>query len=141
MNNDVVPSLYEKVFNSFQKNLENSNEIQAFYKRIGENKANMQDVQKYAKKLGYFGSKAILEHLTKDNLPNGTLYWNIAERIITPLFEEIHKLVNYYYAIVQEYTDKKKGINLKPIEAPFPGGRIRDLIDTLVLAFNENEEL
>lgn len=140
MNNDVVPSLIEKVFNSFNKSVENSSQIKAFYGAIDKKKANMQDVQKYAKLLGSLGASAILEHLTKDNLPNGILYWNIAERIITPLFEEIHKMVNQHYAIVQEYGDQKKGINLKPIEAPFPNDRIREFIDTLVRAFNEDDE-
>ena len=139
MNNDVVPSLIEKVFNSFNEGVENNTQIKAFYAAIDKKKANMQDVQKYAKTLGKIGANAILKHLTKDNLPNGVLYWNIAERIISPLFEEIQKLVFKNYAIVQEYTDQKKGINLKPIEAPFQSGRIRDFIDTLVRAFNEED--
>lgn len=139
MNNDVVPSLIEKVFNAYNESIANSSQIKAFYELLDKNKATMQDVQKYSKLLGVLASKAILKTITKDELPNGILYWNIAERVLTPLFEDIHKKVAESYAIVQKRMDKKIGINLKPIEAPFPNERIRDLIDVLVNAFNDTE--
>lgn len=139
MNKDIVPSLNEKVLKSFNESVDNSSQIKAFYEAIEKKKANMQDVQKYAKALGSLSSKAILKHLTKENLPNGVMYWNIAERIIEPLLKDIHDRVNHYYAIVQEYTNAKKGINLKSVEAPFPTERVKDLIDVLITSFNNNE--
>ena len=70
--------------------------------------------------------------LSEDALPNGKLYWNIAQRTIIPLLKEAYVMVMEAAEAVQKREDADLGINIKPIRPDFPEERIRGLIDKLI---------
>ena len=69
------------------------------------------------------------EVLKEDVLPDGRLYWNIAERIISPMIINNHKLVNTASASTQRIIDLKDGIGLQPLKTKVPNERIKGLLD------------
>lgn len=132
MAKDIVPELYEAMLNRFNENIEQSRKVQTFLNKLNNGKVDAEDVSMYASDLGDLLGQTIGETLTESVLPDGTLYWNIAERTVIPLLERVQTMVNEAASIVQERLDKTNGIGLKTINPAFPIGRARALIGKAV---------
>ena len=140
MAEDIVPALYEKIKSDFASEVKNNADIQEFIKRVSEETAAKEEVSLYAADLGKCASLALQKNLTEYNLPNGRLYWNIAERTIIPILKEVHESISSMAIAVDEYEDRGKGIGIKSQKADFPEQRIRDLVDKMVNLFEEDYE-
>lgn len=138
--NDVAPKLYSKILKDFEQRINGDGFIQSFQRKIENKTASAEQVSTYARRLGEHGSEALCKYLTEDNLPDGKLYWNIAERTIRPIAEEIHKLVNEAAVATQLIDDEKSGIGLKPKVPAFPEERFNALINKVVnMSLTEEE--
>lgn len=129
---DIAPKLYSDIIKEFERRTNSDGFIKSFREKIDNKTAKAEQVSVYARKLGECGSEALCKYLTEDNLPDGKLYWNIAERTIKPLAEEIHKLVNEAAVATQLIDDEKSGIGLKPRVPAFPEKRFNALINKVV---------
>lgn len=127
---DIVPELYEKLHAEFEQNIKRNQRIQSFLKK--GDKASQKEVSLYSAELGGCVSDALGTVLTEDNLPNGKLYWNIAQRTIIPLLKEAYEMVMAAAEAVQKREDKALGINIRPIRPEFPEERAKGLIDKLI---------
>lgn len=137
---DIVPQLYEDILDSFNKAVEANKRIRIFEKKLEAGTATEKDVAEYATYLGECAEAALSSNLTEERLPDGKLYWNIAERTIKPLLKEAHELVMKAAARQLQLEDKKTGINLKPAETEFPEERINELIDTIIRYSEDGNE-
>lgn len=137
---DIVPKLYEDILNEFNNLVSNDLKIKEIQEKLDEKKLEASDVSLFGERLGRLAAKAFLKYIKKENLPDGILYWNIAERTIKPLFEEIYERVNDLADTVQNQEDKYKKIGLRPQKSEFPEYRIHDLIDKAIKVF-EGEEV
>ena len=137
---DVAPKLYEKIHNSFIAKTKRDMDVRSFKVKLSKDQAKPEDVSLYARALGECASAALIENIRQDELPDGKLYWNIAERTITPLLEEVHKMVNDAAIEVQKKIDEARNIHLNPVRAEFPEERVRALLNGLVKALEEAEE-
>lgn len=131
MAQDIVPVLNEKIQSSFKNNCLKDRRLTQISKRIRDGTANQIDAHDYAEHLGENLSRALVTNLTADNLPNGTLYYNIAQRTVIPSLEENYSLVNDVSAQIQGIADKKAKIGLGAVRADFPSSRINGLIDKM----------
>lgn len=128
---DVVPILNEQVQSSFKNYCMKDRRLTQISKRIRDGTANQKDSHDYAEHLGENLSRALINNLTADKLPNGTLYYNIAQRIVVPGLEENYNLVNDTAADIQAIADAKAKIGLGSVKADFPVNRINGLIDKM----------
>ena len=128
---DVVPALNEKVQTSFKGYCLKDRRIAQVSKRIRDGTATFSDAHMYAQSVGENLSRALINNLTANNLPDGKLYYNIANRIVTPSLEENYNLVNDISTSVQGILDKKRNIGLSSVKANFPSERINGLIDKM----------
>lgn len=137
---DVAPKLYSEILKDFERRLNSDGFIKSFKRKIEDKTATAEQVSTYARRLGEHGSEALCKYLIEDNLPDGKLYWNIAERTIKPLAEEIHKLVGEAAVATQLIDDEKSGIGLKPRVPTFPEERFNALINKVVnMSLTEEE--
>lgn len=136
---DIVPELYEKIRSDFERNMKSSKWIQTFQGKLEKKTAQAADVFAYSSELGDCASDALCRNLTEQALPDGKLYWNIAERTIKELLKAVHKMVNEAAAAVQKFEDEKIGVNLNPVTPAFPEDRINDLMDKLIGILEEDE--
>lgn len=137
---DVAPKLYNEILKDFERRLNSDGFIKSFKRKIEDKTATAEQVSTYARRLGEHGSEALCKYLIEDNLPDGKLYWNIAERTIKPLAEEIHKLVGEAAVATQLIDDEKSGIGLKPRVPTFPEERFNALINKVVnMSLTEEE--
>src|SRR5690625_7895139 len=70
-------------------------------------------------------------HIKSDVLPDGHMYYNIAERILTPTLTENYVIVTRVSAEVQEQLNRSVGLGLKGIEAPVNNHRIDSSINRI----------
>lgn len=128
---DVVPVLNEKIQTSFQSNMMRDRRIAQISKRIRDGTATFVDGHDYAERLGESLSKALISNLNEENLPDGRLYYNIAQRTVTPALQNNYELTNEAAEQIQSTIDSRLGIGLKSIKADFPESRIKGLIDKM----------
>lgn len=131
MATDVVPVLNENIQTSFKSNVMRDRRIAQISKRIRDGTATFVDAHDYAERLGENLSKALVENLNADTLPDGRLYYNIAKRTVTPALENNYNLTNEVAADIQKLIDTQTGIGLNAVKADFPAERIQGLIDKM----------
>ena len=128
---DVVPELQDQIGTRFRSSILRDRTLQRVGKRIESGKADLTDAHAFAERLGFNLSDALVGTLTQENLPNGTLYYNIAERTVIPALENNYELVNEAAATIQKTIDQQVGIGLGSVRADFPMERIQNLIDKM----------
>ena len=134
---DIVPELMKKIQMDFDSKIEKNAKIKAFVKKLESETATGEDVSKYAAELGSIASDVLAGNLTEDILPNGRMYYNIADRTIKPLLQQIFDMVMDAAKTQQAYEDKKAGIGMKAAVPEFPEDRIHDLLIKFADIFDE----
>ena len=131
MAKDVVPELVKSIDKAFKIHTENDKTLARVTKRIRDGTATQEDGHLYALRIGKDSSRALQDVLTADNLPDGTLYYNIATRTVIPTLEANQALVNDAAAEIQKLQDQKAQISLNAIKPKFPQERIDGLIEKM----------
>lgn len=131
MAQDVVPGLNEAINTSFESNMMKDRTIARISGKIRDGTATLEDGHMYAAHAGENMSKALLANLTAENLPDGTLYYNIAKRTVVPALETNYELTNEVAEQIQAIVDKKTKIGIKGVKADFPEERIQGLVDMM----------
>lgn len=131
MAKDVVPDLVKSIDKAFKIHTENDKTLSRVTKRIRDGTATQEDGHLYALRVGRDSSKALQDVLTAENLPDGTLYYNIATRTVIPTLETNQALVNEAAAEIQKSIDAKAKISLNAIRPKFPQERIEGLIEKM----------
>lgn len=128
---DIVPELKEQIDARFKSNNLRDRQLLRVSKRIQAGSADLTDAHAYAERLGVNLSDALTGTLTEDKLPNGKLYYNIAERTVIPSLEQNYEMVNEAAAQIQKAIDQQAKIGLGSVKADFPIERIQNLIDKM----------
>ena len=97
--------------------------------KIQHGTARLSDVHDYAEGTGRALSSALTGNLTPERLPNGTLYYNIADRTITPMARQSCEEINRAAEEILALQDARDGVNLKAVPAEFPAERVEGLVD------------
>lgn len=129
MNEDIGLELLEKIQSRFEQEYFGNEEITAILSKTETAKAGFEEVHEYAVILGVLLAAAISEYVTPETLPDGRLYYNIAQKILEPTLRNNYDLVNSLAADVQRILDEKQGIHLMPQKAEFPAERVNDIIN------------
>ena len=137
---DIAPELYEKIKESFEDNTKSDKKLNSLLKKLANGKATQEDISTYAEHIGSASSKALLEHMTADNLPDGRIYWNIAERTIKPSLKANYDKVNDYATQVLGVLDKADNIGLKAVQGEYPSERIKAIEDAACMVDKTLEE-
>ena len=128
---DIVPGLLEKIQKDFFEAAENNPELKRLLLLLTNGKANFIDAHEFAVSLGRLISEALQQNISSAVLPDGKMYYNIAERILNDVLGTNHRMVSSYAMRVQEELNKKAGIGLKSIQAPINQARIDSLINRI----------
>ena len=128
---DIVPSLLEKIQVDYQTGVENSEVLKRISQKISEGKADYIDANNYAAELARILARVYAEHLTEENLPDGTMYYNIADRILRPTMETAQKAVIEACSEIQNALNAKGGLGLKAVKADLDENRIDGIIDKI----------
>lgn len=128
---DVVPGLMTDIESAFNANNMADRQLARVAAKIRDGTATQVDGHLYAERLGKNASKALQEVITPERLPDGKLYYNIANRTVVPTLENNQKLVNQAASSIQTAIDKQTGIGMTSVNPKFPSIRVNGLIDKM----------
>lgn len=110
---DIAPQLLEQLQKTFADKISANPKIRTLEKLIREGNASYVEAEEYAYLVGEALSQTFAIHLSSAVLPDGKLYYNIAERVIRPMLVEDHNIVAAAVVKVQEFLNQKAKIGLK----------------------------
>ena len=113
MNNDVSQDILNAVIKDFEKKYKSSKAVNKLILKIDNGTASHMDSYQFAQKVSDFLNYAIKKNMTEGTLPNGKLYYHIAESVLTPLLKNNHALVTSYAKDVQTMLNKKDDMPFK----------------------------
>lgn len=110
---DIVPSLLENIQSQFDEKTYNSAKLKKALKRLSDKKATYIDVNDFAIEVGEILADVLGANITAESLPDGKMYFNIADRILNPTMQKNFDLVSGYAGDVQRELNQAAGIKLK----------------------------
>ena len=126
---DVAPELLERIQKTFGTFQAGDSKLWEMYWEIRDGKANYETVNRYAIRLGELLSDALRKEISVDTLPDGRMYYNIAERVLGPLLENNHELVADAAEAAQNAMNAAAGLGLKAVRPALNQSRVDGLID------------
>ena len=89
---DIAPDLWEEIKHQFLQDVENDEKIENIIANMADKMATHIDSQEYAIQVGEHAADALQNVLSSDVLPEGKMYYNIAERTVRPQMELVREI-------------------------------------------------
>lgn len=131
MAKDIVPELLAKIEADFRERYNSSSIIRTTQEWIQGGRGTYKVANQYAIETGRLLADALKANLSADILPDGRMYYNIAERILSKTMGNNHQLISQAAAQVQTDLNKAAGMRIKGLEAPLNKDRIDGLVERL----------
>lgn len=113
MENDVLPGILKEVQERFERDFGKSEIVRNAFAALKGKKATYKTANEFAIEIGDILSKALGTSLSADKLPDGKMYYNIAQRLLTDVLRRNHELVSGYTSDVQKNLNQEAKIGLK----------------------------
>ena len=128
---DIAPKLLGKIQKDFQTMFDKSEIISKLYAKVRDGTATYQEANVFSVEVGNILSKAYDKNLSSEVLPEGKMFYNIAQRIITPTMENNYDLISAVTKEVQQSLNSKAGIGIKPMVPELNRDRINGIINRI----------
>lgn len=112
----------------FESAVKSSDELTRLREAIKGRTASYADAHRYAQELSKLCTAAIRKHMTADSLPEGKLFYNIAQKVMTPMLQDTRTRISRYCYEVQKALNADAGIGIRPSEPEFDEERLEGLI-------------
>lgn len=129
---DVAPELLEKLNKTFGQKVAIDPQIRSYKKKLEAGKLTERDCALYIRKVVSIASASVTDVMKPKNLPDGKLYWNIAEAVIVPFLKGVIVQMNNIAVSTMKDSDKKQNINIKIQKLRYPDGQIRSYLNMVV---------
>lgn len=126
---DIAPELLELLQEKFNDGFNESEKILRLNNLLEQGKASYKEANELAIEVGEILAKVFRENLSSDILPDGKMYYNIAQRIIEPTMKQNYELISAYAADVQKVLNTQVGISLNAVTAEMNQDRINNIIN------------
>lgn len=134
MPDDVAPALLEAIRRDFAENLGGRKRATELLQLIRGGSATYVDAGAYAQEVGAALSEAFRANISSAALPEGKMYWNIAERVVQPMLQEDHRIIAEAAKDVQKSLNEAAGLGLAPQEVPLNKSRVDGILNRLTSA-------
>ncbi len=128
---DIVPDLLEKIQKSFTNQIEQDKLLVELSRAVADGNATFREASRYAERLGDILSDVLKSNLTQEILPDGRMYYNIAERILEPMLRGNYDLAAEIAGQVQESLNRAAGLGLKAVRPALDTDRLSGIIDKI----------
>lgn len=126
---DIVPEMLENIMTDFDQRVKNSPLVSQIEGLLDEGKATYDDVNSYSLHLGEMLSGSLQKYITPDTLPDGKMYYNIADRVLGETMTKDHELISEAATQVQQSLNEAGGLGIKALTPPVNNDRIKGLVD------------
>lgn len=136
MEKDIVPKLLETIEKEFDEKTLSSEKIKKALQSLRDNKATYEDANEFAIEVGEILSDVLSKNITVNILPDGKMYYNIADRILNPTMSKNYSLISDFTADIQTELNHQAGLRIKGQKAKLNQDRIDGIIERLSAAEN-----
>lgn len=126
---DIAPQLIQAITNEFHRLYDGSSKIRNLLAKVKQRSATYAEAQEYSLEVSRLIGVAYKRHISSAVLPDGRMYYNIAERLIPSTLDENYELVSNYAVDVQQALNKNAGIGLKVQTPELDQDRVDGLVD------------
>lgn len=134
MEKDIVPGLLELIEKEFDEKTLNSREVKKAIQALKEKKATYKNANEFAIEIGDILSETLNTHITVGTLPDGKMYYNIADRVLNPTMQKNFDLITGYAIDVQTELNHAAGLKLKGQKPQLNQSRIDGIVERLSTA-------
>lgn len=131
MSNDIGEDILKAIRAGIASEVNGNGKIARLITKAENGRANLNDVSELSAQLGIALSRLIAANVTPDKLPDGKLYYNIADTFLTGALKDNYDIINVAAQAVQESTDNKLGVNIEPQKAEFPAERVHTIVNAV----------
>lgn len=131
---DIAPGLLEALLEDYEKNKENSELIQLIKSKLEDGSATYADANEYAIELGDILANAYAHNISSDILPDGRMYYNIADRVIRPTMVRSYDDISNATVKIQQSLNEKANIGIKAIKPVMNEDRVKGLVNVVAHA-------
>lgn len=132
MATDIVPELLGKIQREFNHKISRNKKIQRIQEMIENGTATYEQAYEFAQEVGEALAQAFETNISSEMLPDGHMYFNIADRILNSTLEINHVLVANVSVEIQEILNRQAGLGLKGISPELNRNRIKSMIERVV---------
>lgn len=131
MEKDIVPGLLELIEKGFDEKTYNSEVLKKSIQALKDNKATYKDANEFAIEVGEILAEVLNTHITVEMLPNGQMYFNIADRVMNSTMRKNFELITGYAVNVQTELNHVAGLRLKGQKPQLNQSRIDGIVERL----------
>lgn len=131
MERDILPDLLKEVQEKFETSYGKSEVVRNAFAELKKKKATYATVNDFALEIGGILSDALSSSVTGDKLPDGKMYYNIAQRVLTDTLRHNFELVSGYAGQVQGDLNRSANIGIRVQVAEMNQDRIDGLVNRL----------
>lgn len=129
MEKDIVPGLLELIEKEFDEKTLSSSKIKKALQSLIDNKATYEDANEFAIEVGEILSEVLTKNITVKVLPDGKMYYNIADRILNPTMSKNYNLISDFTVDIQTELNHQAGLKIKGQKAELNQSRIDGIIE------------
>ena len=129
MNKDIVPELLEEINKAFLSKSRESRILQDKLLALKNKKASYKDANEFAEELGEILADTFKDKIKTEDLPDGKMYYNIAQRIIDSNMHMTYDMVGDYSRDVQALLNEEAGISIAALKADINQDRIDKIVE------------
>ena len=136
MERDILPDLLKEVQDKFETSYGKSEVVRNAFAELKKKKATYATANDFALEVGDILAEALSSPVRGDKLPDGKMYYNIANRLLADTLGRNFELVSGYAGQVQEDLNRSANIGLQ-VQVPEIN---QDRIDGLVNRLSSEDE-
>lgn len=121
---DIAPGLLKKIQDDFQSEFNKSRLIKELYAKVRDGTATYREANNFAIEVGEILAKSYKSNISSDVLPDGRMYYNIAQRILNPTMANNYYLITDVTNQIQKSLNESSGIGIKPVKPELNQDRI-----------------
>lgn len=131
MEKDIVPALLESIQTDFNNRTQESKKLKRALSLLKNKKATYLDANEFAIEVGEILADVLNIHVTVDVLPDGKMYFNIADRILNDTMRNNYDLIAEYTEMLQTELNHEAAIRLKGQVPELNQDRIDGIVNRL----------
>lgn len=128
---DITPALISDIQKAFKSEFQKSSTIKRVYEKVRAGTATYSDANKFAIEVGNIRAKVLKNKISSAVLPDGKMYYNIAERIVNDSLGHNYRLVADVCENAQKNVNQSAGIGMKAVRPDFDADNAKSIIDKL----------
>lgn len=133
---DIAPELLARIEQEFEEQFKSDPLLADLAAKLEAGTATHAEAYEYAGRVGEILTDAYQHNIVSSSLPDGKLWYNIANRVITPTMENNYDIISKYVTDVQTNLNKAAGLGIKAMP---PDMDVSDKIQGIVNRVSSEE--